>query len=143
MVVPVRADLVYTLTLMKGKLEQATLNYTSGLKKHIHLLSKALGDPKSYLNQSKMRLDERSERFYSAFSNFTKLKGQMLKPYMQRFKLENWQQLQKSKHVELERLQKRLSVELLQKKLIESQHKLNQQHKLLESYSYEGPLKRG
>lgn len=143
MVVPVRADLVYTLSLMKGKLEQATLNYTSGLKKHIHLLSKALGDPKSYLNQSKMRLDERSERFYSAFSNFTKLKGQMLKPYMQRFKLENWQQLQKSKHVELERLQKRLSVELLQKKLIENQHKLNQQHKLLESYSYEGPLKRG
>lgn len=143
MVVPVRADLVYTLSLMKGKLEQATLNYTSGLKKHVHLMSKALGDPKSYLNQSKMRLDERSERFYISFSNFTKLKGQMLKPYIHQFRFENWQHIQKSKQTELERLQKRLSLELLQKKLIENKHKLNQQHKLLESYSYEGPLKRG
>lgn len=143
MVVPVRADLIYTLSLLRGKLEQAILTQNQGLKKHVQLLKRALGDPKSCLNQARIRLDERQERFYNAFSGFTKLKGQSLKPYLNKFSEQNWQRIKQNKTAEMEKLQKRLSVHLLQKKLMDGQSKLIQQHKLLESYSYEGPLKRG
>lgn len=143
MVVPVRADLLYTVSLFKGKLDHAAMQYTSGLKKHLSLLQRSLGDPRSFLNQSRMRLDERSERFYGAFSGFTKLKRQILAPYACRFSVQNWQKVQNNKQTDLQRLQKRLSVELLQKRLMQHKEALAQKEKLLHSYSYEGPLKRG
>lgn len=120
MVVPVRADLVYTISLLRGKLEQGILSRINLTKKHLKLMAQTLGDPVSQLNQAKLRLDERNERFIQSFNSFTKLKKQ-------RF----------------DTIQKRLTPELLARKFEISREKLNEKEKLLISFSPEGPLKRG
>ena len=143
LVVPVRADLVYTLSLFKGKLEQAMFHYTNQRKRHLSMYQRALGDPRHLMTQAKLRLDERSERFYSAFQGFTKLKRSRLQPFEHSFSATAWQKTIQPQKRHLDQLQGRLSVDILHRRLKNMQETLNQQHKLLQSYSYEGPLKRG
>lgn len=143
MVVPVRADLVYTISLLNGKLEQSMLQRMTFLRKHIGLMSQTLGDPTSRLNQAKMRLDERHERFVQAFSGFTKLKREKLQGVSRRLSVDTWKNIQRQRASKLENLDTRLDVDLLRRQLNQLKDKLGEKNKLLESYSPRGPLKRG
>lgn len=62
MVVPVRADMVYTVSLYESKLNTAVHNFLSHLKKQVLLMAKTLPEPSSTLNQMRMRLDDKAER---------------------------------------------------------------------------------
>tara|TARA_R110000868_G_scaffold262401_2_gene521143 strand:- start:123443 stop:124822 length:1380 start_codon:yes stop_codon:yes gene_type:complete len=143
MVVPVRADLVYTTSLLRGKLEQAMLSRLSYTKKHLKLMAQTLGDPMSRLTQAKLRLDERSERFIQAFSSFTKLKKQRFDAVQGRLSLETWASYRQNKEERLNNLTQRLNPEILQRQLHLKRKQLVECEKLLISLSPQGPLKRG
>ncbi|MFT7434028.1 MAG: exodeoxyribonuclease VII large subunit [Alphaproteobacteria bacterium] len=143
MVVPVRADLVYTISLLRGKLEQTMLSRISYSKKHLKLMVQTLGDPLSLLNQARLRLDERSERFIQSFSSFTKLKKQRFDAIQGRLSFITWQTYKKVKQDKLQALDKRLTPSLLKRQLHVARERLNEKEKLLISFSPEGPLRRG
>lgn len=63
MVVPVRTDLLYTLSLYESKLNTSMLNVLNHLRKNVALLNRSLPDPSSTLNQMRMRLEDKYERF--------------------------------------------------------------------------------
>lgn len=120
MVVPVKLDLMHHLDTLKSRLFQAMSSEVSNLKKHVHLMRQALPDPKSQCIQAAMRLDDRFSRLIYA----TKKE---VESHERRF----------------QHLSSRLSINSLQQVLELKKERLNEKVKLLESYSPEGPLKRG
>ncbi|MFT7144518.1 MAG: exodeoxyribonuclease VII large subunit, partial [bacterium] len=107
------------------------------------LMVQTLGDPLSLLNQARLRLDERSERFIQSFSSFTKLKKQRFDAIQGRLSFITWQTYKKVKQDKLQALDKRLTPSLLKRQLHVARERLNEKEKLLISFSPEGPLRRG
>lgn len=120
MVVPVRHDLIAFINDLSNRLNQGMSSEVANLKKHVMLMAKALPDPQSQLNQARMRLDDRNGRLLNA--------------------------IQQSKEMASEKfsgLSARISKEMMIERVKMLQTVLNEKEKLLESYSPEGPLKRG
>ncbi len=165
MAVPVRADLIYTLQSWRSRIEGVVLKRMADSRRTLGLMRRTLPDPKRLIHERNQRLDDRQERLQIAILTrlgrhrsrmdgitprvnknlllryFDARKEQLV--YIQKSLAASWKKQNEGASRTLTHLGTRLDRRLMDSRLQKQRSTLVNLYQLLQSYSPEGPLKRG
>lgn len=165
MAVPVRADLMYTLQSWRSRMEGVVLKRMTDSRRTLGLMRRTLPDPKRLIHERNQRLDDRQERLQNAIlTRLTHHRSRMdgMTPrvnknllrryfdarkeqlgYIQKSLTASWKKQSDSASRTLTHFATRLDRRLIDNRLQKQHSTLASLYQLLQSYSPEGPLKRG